>query len=65
MVEPSNSGYWKGGVDAHVEQLFKDVAEIKADVRSLIAMRNWLYGAAAAISAFTAIVIQGIGWWLK
>ena len=63
-VEP-NGGYWKGTTDAHVEQLFADVAAIKADVRALVAMRNRLYGAAAAVSATVAAIAQGIGWWAK
>ena len=63
-VEP-NGGYWKGATDAHVEQLIKDVAEIKTDVRALVAMRNWFYGAAAAVSAGVAMIAQGLGWWMK
>ena len=65
MADPTNGGYWKGVTDAHVEQLFTDVAAIKADVRALVAMRNRLYGAAAAVSATVAAVAQGIGWWAK
>mgnify|MGYP001590500488 CR=1 FL=1 len=65
MAEPTNGGYWKGTTDAHVEQLYIDVAAIKADVRKLVAAQNRLYGAAAATSALVAVVAHGLWWLLK
>ena len=56
MAEPTE--YWRGITDAHVAQLLQDVTDIKRDIRSLLALRNWLYGGAAAISAVISVMLN-------
>ena len=55
--DPYKEGRENGERDTWIKVLQEDVAEIKADVKTLNRKVYWAYGAAAGIGALAAVIV--------